>query len=114
MKIAVVGSRNFKDEDFVDLIIENLCEKKGDMKCPLTIISGGARGVDTWAEKIADGWKGLGVIKNIIKAKWDDLSHPDAIIKTNKSGKKYDARAGIRRNQLIVNEADKVIAFWGW
>jgi len=111
MKIAIVGSREFKDENLVDLIVENLCEKKGDMKCPLTIISGGAKGVDTWAEKIADGWEGLGVLKNIFKANWKDLSHPDAIIKNGKYGE-YDAMAGFRRNQLIVDEADKVIAFW--
>jgi hypothetical protein len=38
-------------------------------------------------------------------AKWDDLSHKDAIIRKNYKGKEYDARAGFRRNQDMVDYA---------
>lgn len=104
MKIAVVGSREFKDKQFVENMMIEIIRFDH-----WTLISGGAVGVDTWAEQYAKlmGWKRI-----ILKANWNDLSFPDAIIKTNKYGKKYDARAGIRRNQLIVDEADKVVAFW--
>ncbi len=38
-------------------------------------------------------------------ADWNDLSKPDAVIKTNKQGKKYDARAGFRRNREMAEYA---------
>ncbi len=104
MKIAVVGSRKFNDKTLVENLMVEIIRFDH-----WTLVSGGASGVDSWAEKYADimGWN-----KIILKAKWDDLSYPDVIIKTNKYGKKYDAYAGMRRNQLIVNEADKIVAFW--
>jgi predicted Rossmann fold nucleotide-binding protein DprA/Smf involved in DNA uptake len=118
MKIAIVGSREFVKGSDVECFMEQilmleyrnfpsnpdhpLCHKD------ITIISGGARGVDTYAEKFA---KAHNIKIFIFKANWKDISHSDAIIKNNKFGK-YDARAGMRRNQTIVNEADKIIAFW--
>ena len=45
-------------------------------------------------------------------ADWGDISHPDAIIKINKFGKKYDILAGIRRNHDMGDYADALIACW--
>ncbi len=57
------------------------------------IVSGGARGIDSLAEIEAKNLK----IKTIIfKPDWD----------------RYGKKAGFLRNILIINEADKVIAFW--
>ncbi len=121
MKIAVVGSRKFKDEEF---IYDKLSKYFTHYSHEDVLISGGARGVDTIAEEFLDRWLTSIIVyydfnweefkptKQIFEAKWDDLSQPGAIIKTNRYGKKYDARAGFRRNKLIINEADKVIAFW--
>lgn len=111
MKIAIVGSREFSCPNFVKEKIDKICEALGHMEKPLTIISGGAKGVDTWAEEVAKTWEGLGVETIIFKPNWNDLSHPDAVIKTGRYGK-YDAMAGKRRNTLIINEADSVLAFW--
>ena len=107
MKIAVVGSREFKNIILIDAILDQLFGQFVEN----ILVSGGARGVDSIAEKY---YKKLNRLNKpiIFKAKWDDLSHSDAIIKTNRYGKKYDARAGMRRNQLIVNEADLIVAFW--
>jgi len=86
MKIAVVGSREgFTYEDVsikLDGII-NVCED--------SIISGGARGVDTYAEKYSK--------QNLI---------PMKIIKPIDPSKKLDY---IFRNIEIICEADKIIAF---
>ena len=91
MKIAVVGSRGFKDEDF---IFEKLHDETKYLKLEgYTIVSGGARGVDTFAENFA---KEINLKTKIFKPDWD----------------KYGKRAGFLRNELIINEADKVIAFW--
>ena len=96
MKIAIVGSRNFSCPNFVKEKVNNLCENLGRMEKPLTIISGGAKGVDSWAEEIAKNWEGLGVEVKVFSADWD----------------KYGKRAGAIRNQQIVDESTNVLAFW--
>jgi uncharacterized phage-like protein YoqJ len=91
MKIAVVGSRNFRYKKFViDTIITTFY-----LNAPFIrheFISGGAVGVDSWAEDCII----KGTIKHIFKPDWD----------------KYGKRAGFLRNELIINEAERVIAFW--
>lgn len=94
MKIAIVGSREFKDKDFVEKMV---AKKLSNGDC---LISGGARGVDTWAEEaisiLETGLYKFKIEKKIFKPDWN----------------KYGKRAGFLRNELIINEADHVIAFW--
>lgn len=86
-KIAVVGSRDFVNSDLIDLYISKLNKD-------VTIISGGARGVDLDAE-LAAQYHGLKTV----------IFYPDY--------KKYPGkRAPIERNKLIVNECDELVAFW--
>lgn len=101
MKVAVIGSRKFNDQQLLNKILdeENL----------EYIISGGAKGADTLAANYA---RFNGIPLEEIKANWSDLTQPDAIIKSHPDGRKYDAYAGIRRNSQIIEAADKVIAFW--
>lgn len=87
MKIAVVGSRTFSDNDLLSSILN-----KFDKKI-ITIISGGAAGAD----KLAENWADKNNVKKIIcKPDW----------------KKYGRKAGILRNKDIVEKSDQVIAFW--
>lgn len=80
MKIAIVGSRDWKYLDFsCDIICEILNRHINEED--FYVISGGARGIDTQAETIAKK-KGIQII----------------IFKPG--------------NELIINEADIVIAFW--
>lgn len=91
MKIAVVGSRDFKDKEFVCQIISERFIMCCDYRA--TLVSGGARGVDSIAEEFANAH----LIKTIIfKPDWD----------------KYGKSAGFIRNKLIIDEADMVLAFW--
>ena len=85
MKIAVIGSREFKD---YSLLMQFLDEKKISK-----IISGGARGADSLAVKYAR--------ENNI-----DLQEflPDYT--------KYGRGAPLIRNKLIVDASDQVVAFW--
>lgn len=96
MKIAVVGSRNFKDKNFVIHTLRNEYRQFYEG----TIISGGARGVDTWAidivNEINNEIEGGRLQIKIFIPDWD----------------KYGKKAGFLRNALIIDEADKVIAFW--
>lgn len=51
IKLAIVGSRSFEDYDFFKKKIDDWIEKYGR---PHSIISGGAKGTDTLASKLAN------------------------------------------------------------
>lgn len=105
---AVVGSRTYPAlRDLYDQMTEeeqNSVDERGrkyvaayfDNLTPSpfhTIISGGAKGVDSWAAEIASE-RGFPVVE--IRPNW----------------KKYGKGAGFRRNKEIVLAADEVVAFW--
>lgn len=85
MKIAVIGSRTFNDY--------NLLKKELDSFNINQIISGGAKGADSLAEKYA---KSNEIKTLIFKPDW----------------KRYGRGAGFIRNKLIIENCDYVIAFW--
>jgi hypothetical protein len=85
MKIAVVGSRGFNDWQLFKSVMQ---EYK-----PTEIISGGARGADSMAA--------LWAKENKIPLK---EIRPDYA--------RYGRAAPIRRNDLIVDAAELVVAFW--
>lgn len=93
MRVAIVGSRSFGDEwqDRVDRLVDALPEDS-------TIVSGGARGPDQFAERAARR-RGL---KYFI--------HP-VPRKEYASGYEF-AQAANRRNADIVQSADCVVAFY--
>ena len=84
-RVAVVGGREFND--YV-LLAEEL-----QQHVPFILVSGGARGADSLAERFANKH---GLEKLIFEADWN----------------KYGKSAGYRRNVTIVEHADLVIAFW--
>lgn len=86
MKTAIIGSRAFADYAL-------LKEKLDAIENMSSVISGGAKGADSLAERFATE-KGLETL--IILPDW----------------KTYGKAAGVRRNELIVKEADLVVAFW--
>jgi len=87
--LAIVGSRNFTDREFFNQKLTEFVEKQSD---EITVISGGARGVDTLAEKWAN-----------------DQSYPIKVFPAD--WKQYGKSAGPRRNQQIVEVATHMIAF---
>ncbi len=92
VKLAIVGSRNFKDEDFFLTKINEWIDKYG---VPDLIVSGGAKGADTLGENYA--------IDNDI---------PTIILKpTWRINGKYIPWAGLQRNTDIVNESTHILAF---
>jgi hypothetical protein len=86
MRLAIVGSREWKRLDWIDAFVDYLASGT-------VVITGGARGVDKTAEKSALA-KGLEV--RVFPADWD----------------KYGKGAGFIRNQQIVDACDAVVAFW--
>lgn len=89
MKIAFVGSRTFCDKTFVYLKVDEWFINHPERE----LVSGGAKGVDTWA------WEAVRPLGNIC---W--IFPPDWI--------KYGKSAGFIRNEEIVRQADHVVAFW--
>ena len=83
MKLAIIGSR--------ELYIDE--PDKFITKCVTALVSGGARGIDTCARDYARE-NGLKMIEYF----------PDY--------KKYGRSAPLKRNILIIEEADQVLAFW--
>lgn len=88
MNVAIVGSRNWTDEQAIintmnELVKETLIDH---------IVSGGATGADT----IGENWATLAGIPVVIH-------YPD--------WNRYGKSAGYKRNELIVGDADLVMAF---
>jgi len=89
MKVAVVGSRGYPQGHLVRALVRRLAQLDPDT----VIVSGGAQGVDSWAEDEAKKC-GLGTV--VLKADWG----------------RYGKQAGFLRNTEIVEQGDIVIAFW--
>ena len=87
MKIGIVGSRKYPNKEIVEqFIFENFYKED-------ILVSGGAIGVDSWAQQIAES---LGIKTEIY--------YPDY----NQFGK----IAPLMRNTTIVENCDIVICFW--
>lgn len=89
MKIAIVGYRQCDAQGAVEYLISSLAAKDPNM----IIVSGGARGVDSWASQAAER---AGLKVEVYMADWNT----------------YGKGAGFIRNTTVVEESDKVIAFW--
>jgi predicted Rossmann fold nucleotide-binding protein DprA/Smf involved in DNA uptake len=83
MKLAIIGSRGINQINLDDYI-----EEKPDL-----IISGGAKGIDT----IAWAW----AVDNHLEI---------CVIRPEYN--KYGKAAPLKRNEIIVDMADKIVAFW--
>ena len=85
-RVAIVGSREWKFPAAVISAVD-------DIPLDGTLVSGGARGVDTIAEQRANE---RGLRTDIYRADWENLGKA----------------AGMIRNLAIINNCDKLIAFW--
>lgn len=83
MKLLIAGSRGIENFDLSKHI-----EKDVD-----TILSGGAKGIDTLAEEYADKMR---LSKIILRPRYD----------------LYGKAAPIKRNEELVNMADKILIIW--
>ncbi len=90
MKVAIVGSRKYPDKAGVVEFVNSLPKDT-------IIVSGGAKGVDSWAEHAA---RMRGMERQIYKPLQSEII-------------KYGFPvAAFNRNQTIVDNADEVVAFW--
>ena len=102
MKTIIAGSRSIKNLNIVE---QAIAASNFDITL---VISGGAKGVDSLAEE----WAKLNNIPfQEFLADWKNLDTPNAIIKANSYGK-YNARAGLDRNEVMAKNGDALIAIW--
>lgn len=87
--LAIIGSRNFTDYDFMREKIQALLDRMPGVE---RVVSGGAKGADSLSERIAIDF---GLDHRHIPAEWS----------------KYGRAAGPLRNQKVILEADVVAAF---
>ena len=78
-KLAIIGSRTFDNFEFLESQVLQLFKISEITE----IISGGAKGTDSLAEKFADKYK---IKKTIFIAEWE----------------KFGKSAGMKRNKLII------------
>jgi hypothetical protein len=100
MKTIICGPRDFNDYEELCLAIQ-----KSGIKIT-QVVSGAASGADSLGERWARENK-IPVVK--FKPKWNDISHPKAVVKTNAYGK-YNALAGFIRNEEMAMHAQACIA----
>lgn len=85
-RVAIVGSRGYQRLDLVTSYVESLGSN-------VRVVTGGARGVDTAAEVAA-----------MHRALNCTIFEPDY--------EQHGRRAPLERNKLIVDECDRLVAFW--
>ncbi|QKF94542.1 DUF2493 protein [Fadolivirus algeromassiliense] len=88
IKLGIVGGRDYNDYNNFKKIVDNYIEEIGQ---PSEIISGGASGVDTMAEKYAIE---NNIPMTIFKPEWE----------------RHGKAAGIIRNTDIVNASTHILA----
>ena len=87
MKLSVIGSRTFEN---YEMLVNEILKLNLNIS---SVISGGAKGADTLAER----WANENNIPIILyKPDW----------------KKYGRAAGLRRNENIIESCDFCLAFW--
>jgi hypothetical protein len=101
-RVIIAGSRSITNYQIVCRAIK----ESGWEEDITEVVSGKAKGVD----KLGEDWaKAHNIPVKPFPAEWSKLDEPDAIIRENEYGK-YDAKAGIRRNEKMAEYADALIA----
>lgn len=115
MRVAIVGSRGFSSQTRVTEFVRKLAEKYPDA----VVVSGGARGVDTWAENQAElsglRWKSFRPKESrhggFYIGVWANHDDGDPFHEPFGYYESY-GQAAFARNEMIVADADVVVAFW--
>ena len=102
MKVIVAGSRNIHNFDINKVILDS-----GFIVSE--VVCGYADGIDTlgkiWAEE-------NNIPVSLFPADWNNILVSNAVVKTNKYGKQYNALAGFIRNEQMAEYADALIVIY--
>lgn len=113
MRVLVCGGRQYGDYEKVKAELDACASICATLRTTLVVIEGGANGADALAAR----WcreNPANVDHRQVKAEWEDLDVPGAVIRTRPDGKKYNAAAGGVRNQrMLLHGPGLVLAFPG-
>lgn len=108
MKVIVCGGRTFGNAVFLFRTMDGLHAELRFTE----FMQGGAPGTDALAKRWAKTHPEI--VRWECKADWNNLSYPDAVIKTRPDGSQYDAMAGHRRNgRMLEWRPDRLVSFRG-
>ena len=94
MKLAVIGSRSLNKEEHRLIVYRSINDLAFERDVEISeIVSGGAKGVDSFAESYANARR---ISCKIFEAEWE----------------KYGKSAGFKRNGQIALYADAILAIW--
>lgn len=102
MKVIIAGSRNCNKYKYVERAVEESGFEITE------VVSGGAKGIDSLGERWSE--QNLGKRAKQFKPEWNDIHAEGAVVKTNRYGQKYNAKAGFDRNEKMAEYADALIA----
>jgi hypothetical protein len=104
MRIIVNGDRAWYCPELADQIIGRLIYRYGP-----NIVHGAATDID---RSFAEACQDTGIDQEAYQARWEDIDHPDAVIRYDKKNRPFNSKAGPLRNQEMVDAgADLCIAF---
>jgi len=108
LRVLVCGGRDFNRHVVVYDALTELQDERG----PIEVIIAGRHpgeepnGADYWAES----WSFMQRVPFYgFPARWGDTSHPDALVRRRSDRTLYDAKAGPRRNQRMIDEGRPTI-----
>lgn len=121
LDVLVCGGRDYSDFAHLSYVLDLFLETVGPINYLINGFGGTPGNPDLGipslgADILAYEWATARGIKTATyKANWTDISQPDAVIRRRRDGTKYDAKAGPRRNEFMLEDSDPdiVIAFPG-
>ncbi len=102
IRLLVFGGRDYPWRAHVWEEIQRLCD--GIPMTDITIIHGGATGVDYFAHLFCRLWVPFGLTELPFPALWDVITIPGAVIRKRRDGSKYNVIAGFQRNQKMLDD----------
>src|SRR3954452_17073993 len=92
MRILGTGDRHWYAPDLAEAVLNRLILRYGP---GLVIVHGGATSID---RSFAEACGEMGIDQEAHPARWDELEHPEAVIRYDRRGRPYNANAGPVRN----------------
>jgi hypothetical protein len=106
MRVIVTGDRNWNAPELAEQVLNRLLARSGPN---LVIVHGAATGID---RSFALACGELEIEQEAHPARWEELDHPEAVIRYRANGTSYNANAGPIRNQEMVDAGTEMcIAF---
>lgn len=104
MRVIVAGSRGLTD---MGALLEAIARSRFRIS---EVVSGGCKGSP---DELGERWaRERGVPLRVFPAPWDEVDHPEAVVRSRPDGSRYDAAAGRRRNVQMAEYAEALIALW--